>query len=111
MNYNISEILTDKFINGVEEVIQEVTTEYKDKVDTAKAETAFTKKLIRFLVRDCEIDVNVKLAEKKEEYKKLEKEDAMNGYYGISDETFDAKISYFYWSNIQEIMDNDKEKG
>ena len=111
MNYNISEILTDKFIKGVEEVIQEITTEYKDKVDTAKAETAFTQKLIRVLVRDCEIDVNAKLAEKKEEYKRLEKEDAMNGYYGISDETFDAEISYFYWSNIQEIMDNDKEKG
>ena len=111
MNYNISEMLTDKFIKGVEEVIQEITTEYKDKVDTAKAETAFTQKLIRVLVRDCEIDVNAKLAEKKEEYKRLEKEDAMNGYYGISDETFDAEISYFYWSNIQEIMDNDKEKG
>ena len=111
MNYNISEILTDKFIKGVEEVIQEITTEYKDKVDTAEAETAFTKKLIRVLVRDCKIDVNAKLAEKKEEYKRLEKEDAMNGYYGISDETFDAEISYFYWSNIQESMDNDKEKG
>ena len=111
MNYNISEILTDKFIKGVEEVIQEITTEYKDKVDTAEAETAFTKKLIRVLVRDCEIDVNAKLAEKKEEYKKKKKEDAMNGYYGISDETFDAEISYFYWSNIQEIMDNGKEKG
>ena len=111
MNYNISEILTDKFIKGVEEVIQDVTTEYKDKADTAEAETAFTKKLIRVLVRDCEIDVNAKLAEKKEEYKRLEKEDAMNGYYGISDETFDAEISYFYWSNIQEIMDNGKEKG
>ena len=111
MNYNISEILTDKFIKGVEEVIQEITTEYKDKVDTAKAETAFTKKLIRILVRDCEIDVNTKLAEKEEEYKRLEKEDAMNGYYGISDETFDAEISYFYWSNIQEIVNNGKEKG
>ena len=111
MNYNISEILTDKFIKGVEEVIQDVTTEYKDKVDTAKAETAFTKKLIRILVRDCEIDVNTKLAEKEEEYKRLEKEDAMNGYYGISDETFDAEISYFYWSNIQEIVNNGKEKG
>ena len=111
MNYNISEILTDKFIKGVEEVIQEITTEYKDKVDTAKAETAFTKKLIRILVKGCEIDVNAKLAEKEEEYKRLEKEDAMNGYYGISDETFDAEISYFYWSNIQEIMDNGKEKG
>ena len=111
MNYNISEILTDKFIKGVEEVIQEVTTEYKDKVDTAEAETAFTKKLIRILVRDCEIDVNTKLAEKEEEYKRLEKEDAMNGYYGISDETFDAEISYFYWSNIQEIVNNGKEKG
>ena len=109
--YNISEVLTDKFIEGVEEVIQGVTTEYKDKVDTAEAETAFTKKLIRFLVKDCEIDVNAKLAEKKEKYEKLEKEDAMNGYYDISDETFDAKISYFYWSNIQEIVDNGKEKG
>ena len=111
MYYNIHEILTDKFIKGVEEVIQEVTTEYKDKVDTAEAETAFTKKLIRILVRDCEIDVNTKLAEKEEEYKRLEKEDAMNGYYGISDETFDAEISYFYWSNIQEIVNNGKEKG
>lgn len=43
MNYNISEILTDKFIKGVKEVIQDVTIEYKDKADTAEAETAFTK--------------------------------------------------------------------
>ena len=111
MNYNNTEILTDKFNKDVEVVNKEITTVYKDKVDTAKAETAFTKKLIRILVRDCEIDVNAKLAEKKEEYKRLEKKDTMNGYCGISDETFDAEISYFYWSNIQEIMDNDKEKG
>lgn len=111
MNYNISEMLANKFIKGVEEVIQDVTTEYKDKADTAEAETALTKKLIQILVKDCEIDVDAKLAEKKEEYQRLEKEDAINGYYNISDETFNAKISYFYWSNIQEIVDNDKEKG
>ena len=111
MDYNISEMLTDKFIRGIEEVIQDVTAEYKDEADSAKAETVFAKKLIRILVRDCEIDVNAKLAEKKEEYKRLEKEDAMNGYYDISDETFDAKMSYFYWSNIQEIVNNGKEKG
>lgn len=111
MNYNISEMLANKFIKGVEEVIQDVTTEYKDKADTAKAETALTKKLIQILVKDCEIDVDKKLAEKKEEYKRLEKEDAMNGYQDITDETFDAKISYFYWNNIQEIVDNGKEKG
>lgn len=111
MNYNISERLTNKFIKGVEEVIQDITTEYRDKADRAEAETAETKKLIQFLVKDCEIDVDAKLAEKKEEYQRLEKEDAINGYYNISDETFNAKISYFYWSNIQEIVDNDKEKG
>lgn len=111
MNYNISEMLTNKFIRGIEEVIQDVTAEYKDKADTAEAETALTKKLIQILVKDCEIDVDAKLAEKKEEYQRLEKEDAINGYYNISDETFNAKISYFYWSNIQEIVDNDKEKG
>lgn len=111
MNYNISEMLTDKFIKGVKEVIQNVTTEYKDKADSAEAETAFAKKLIKILVKDCEIDVDKKLAEKKEEYQRLEKEDAMNGYYDISDETFDAKMSYFYWSSIQEIVNDDKEKG
>lgn len=111
MNYNISEILTNKFIRGIEEVIQDVTAKYEDEANSAKAETVFAKKLIQILVRDCEIDVDKKLAEKKEEYQRLEKEDAINGYYDISDETFDTKMSYFYWNNIQEIVDNGKEKG